>query len=120
MRARELPQARAIACPSAFDLCFARVCRRIKNNMSSCLRCLPLVLATVFAAEGAAAQTDPIAEFYRGKTITLVSSGGVGGPIDLACRVVAKFITRHIPGNPTVVVRNMPGGGHVLMSNYMF
>jgi tripartite-type tricarboxylate transporter receptor subunit TctC len=67
-----------------------------------------------------AAKADPIAEFYKGKTITIVSSGGVGGPIDLACRVVAKFIARHVPGNPTVVVRNMPGGGHVLMSNYMF
>jgi tripartite-type tricarboxylate transporter receptor subunit TctC len=49
-----------------------------------------------------------------------VSSGGAGGPIDLACRVVARFMSRHIPGNPTIVVRNMPGGGHVLMSNYMF
>src|SRR5262245_61784718 len=68
----------------------------------------------------ASAQSDPIAEFYKGKTVTIVSSGGVGGPIDLACRVVARFLPRHIPGNPTIVVRNMPGGGHVLMSNYMF
>ncbi len=66
------------------------------------------------------AAADPIEDFYKGKTVTIVSSGGVGGPIDLACRTVAKYITRHIPGNPTVVVRNMPGGGHVLMSNYMF
>ena len=67
-----------------------------------------------------AAQADPIADFYKGKTVTIVSSGGVGGPIDLACRVVARFLPRHIPGNPTIVVRNMPGGGHVLMSNFMF
>ena len=66
------------------------------------------------------AQTDPIADFYKGKTVTIVASGGVGGPIDLACRVVARFLPRHIPGNPTIVVRNMPGGGHVLMSNFMF
>lgn len=78
------------------------------------------VLGFGFAPAGAGAQTDAIASFYKGKTVTIVSSGGVGGPIDLACRVVAKFIARHIPGNPTVVVRNMPGGGHVLMSNYMF
>jgi tripartite-type tricarboxylate transporter receptor subunit TctC len=68
----------------------------------------------------AAAQSDPIAQFYKGKTVTIVASGGVGGPIDLACRVVAKFLARHIPGNPTIVVRNMPGGGHVLMSNFMY
>jgi tripartite-type tricarboxylate transporter receptor subunit TctC len=68
----------------------------------------------------ATAQADPIEEFYKGKTVTIVSSGGVGGPIDLACRMVARFLSKHIPGNPTIVVRNMPGGGHVLMSNFMF
>jgi len=77
-------------------------------------------IAVALALVSSGAQADPIADFYKGKTITIVSSGGVGGPIDLACRGVAKFIARHIPGNPTVVVRNMPGGGHVLMSNYMF
>jgi tripartite-type tricarboxylate transporter receptor subunit TctC len=66
------------------------------------------------------ATADPIAEFYKGKTVTIVSSGGVGGPIDLACRTVARHLARHIPGHPTIVVRNMPGGGHVLMSNFMF
>jgi tripartite-type tricarboxylate transporter receptor subunit TctC len=68
----------------------------------------------------APAHADPIAEFYKGKTVTVVASSGAGGPIDLACRLVARFLSRHIPGNPTIVVRNMPGGGHVLMSNYMF
>ena len=77
------------------------------------------VLTLVLPLPGTAS-ADPIAEFYKGKTVTIVASSGAGGPIDLACRVVAKFITRHIPGNPTVVVRNMPGGGHVLMSNFMY
>ncbi len=82
----------------------------------------PLLFAFALGStlSGAVAQTDPIAEFYRGKTVTIVSSGGVGGPIDLACRIVARFLPRHIPGNPTIVVRNMPGGGHVLMSNFMY
>jgi tripartite-type tricarboxylate transporter receptor subunit TctC len=66
------------------------------------------------------AQADPIEDFYKGKTITIVASSGAGGPIDLACRTVARFLGRHIPGNPSIVVRNMPGGGHVLMSNFMF
>src|SRR5215211_3533889 len=81
--------------------------------------CAWLVLLALGVAP-AHAQSDPIAGFYKGKTVTIVASGGVGGPIDLACRVVARFLPRHIPGNPTIVVRNMPGGGHVLMSNYMF
>src|SRR5215475_10286435 len=82
---------------------------------------LHVVPALVIAALlPSVAQAEPIEEFYKGKTVTIVSSGGVGGPIDLACRTVARFISRHIPGHPTIVVRNMPGGGHVLMSNYMF
>ena len=82
--------------------------------------CLLVMFALGLAPASARAQADSIADFYKGKTVTIVSSGGVGGPIDLACRVVARYLARHIPGNPTIVVRNMPGGGHVLMSNFMY
>jgi tripartite-type tricarboxylate transporter receptor subunit TctC len=78
-----------------------------------------LALSAVVTATISPALADPIEDFYKGKTLTIISSGGVGGPIDLACRTVGKYLARHIPGNPTIVVRNMPGGGHVLMSNYM-
>src|SRR5262245_48268276 len=83
-------------------------------------RSIALALTAAIALTAAPAAADPIEEFYKGKTLTIVSSGGVGGPIDLAYRTVARFISLHIPGHPTIVVRNMPGGGHVLMSNYMF
>jgi tripartite-type tricarboxylate transporter receptor subunit TctC len=79
-----------------------------------------IALALASGLASGAANADPIADFYKGKTVTIVASSGAGGPIDLACRAVAKFMSRHIPGNPTIVVRNMPGGGHVLMSNFMF
>jgi tripartite-type tricarboxylate transporter receptor subunit TctC len=79
-----------------------------------------LALFALALPVNAGAQADPIAEFYKGKTVTVVASSGAGGPIDLACRLVARFLSRHIPGNPTIVVRNMPGGGHVLMSNFMY
>jgi tripartite-type tricarboxylate transporter receptor subunit TctC len=88
--------------------------------MQSRTHALLVMLALGLTPGNAGAQTDAIADFYEGKTVTIISSGGVGGPIDLACRVVARFLPRHIPGNPTIVVRNMPGGGHVLMSNYMY
>ncbi len=79
-----------------------------------------MAFALGLAPSLAPAQADPIADFYQGKTITIVASSGAGGPIDIACRAVARFLGRHIPGNPTIVVRNMPGGGHVLMSNFMY
>jgi tripartite-type tricarboxylate transporter receptor subunit TctC len=90
-----------------------------KPKHASSRQSIVLALSAFVAVTTSPALADPIEDFYKGKTLTIVSSGGVGGPIDLACRTVAKFISRHIPGNPTIVVRNMPGGGHVLMSNYM-
>jgi tripartite-type tricarboxylate transporter receptor subunit TctC len=61
-----------------------------------------------------------VEDFYRNKTITVVASTGAGGPLDLIARTIAKHMARHVPGVPTMVVRNMPGGGHVLATNFMF
>jgi tripartite-type tricarboxylate transporter receptor subunit TctC len=65
------------------------------------------------------ADADPIEDFYKGKTITVITSTGVGGPFDLTARALAKHMGRYIPGGPSMIVRNMPGGGHVLATNYM-
>jgi len=62
----------------------------------------------------------PAADFYKGKTITLITSTGVGGTYDVVARLVARYMPRYIPGNPTMIVQNMPGGGNVLATNYMF
>jgi tripartite-type tricarboxylate transporter receptor subunit TctC len=79
------------------------------------------VLATfVTACIGASsAGADPVEDFYKGKTVTIVTSTGVGGPFDLTARALAKHMFRYIPGRPTMIVRNMPGGGHVLATNFM-
>src|SRR5437899_12214208 len=66
------------------------------------------------------ARADPIEDFYKGKTITIVTSTGVGGPFDLTARALAKHMPRYLPGRPTMIVRNMPGGGHVLATHYMY
>ena len=47
-------------------------------------------------------------------------STGVGGVFDLTARTVAKYMPKYIPGKPTMIVKNMPGGGHVLATNFMF
>jgi tripartite-type tricarboxylate transporter receptor subunit TctC len=74
------------------------------------------VLSTVIAA--AAAQTPDA--FYKGKTITLITSTGVGGTYDVVARLVARIMPRYLPGHPTIIVQNMPGGGNVLATNYMY
>lgn len=63
---------------------------------------------------------DPVSEFYKDKTITLVISTGVGGGYDRNGRLVARHITRFIPGNPTIVPKNMPGAGNVVAMNHMY
>ncbi len=70
----------------------------------------------VIASPPAAAQAD----FYKGKTIELTVSTGVGGGLDANARVVARHLANHIPGQPTIVVKNMPGAGHIRAANYVF
>ncbi len=110
--------------PRALNLCSAPRPARVRSSEES-IDASPQVFAAARTGAWRRARKRGRADrsdhgLHKGKTVTIVASGGVGGPIDLACRVVARFLSRHIPGNPTIVVRNMPGGGHVLMSNYMF
>jgi tripartite-type tricarboxylate transporter receptor subunit TctC len=59
-------------------------------------------------------------EFYKGKTITVVTSTGPGGTYDLTARSLSRHMPRYLPGAPNMVVQNMPGGGNVLATNFMY
>jgi len=74
------------------------------------------LIAVLAAPIPAAAQAD----FYKGKTVDLVISTGVGGGLDANARVVARHLADHIPGGPTIVPRNMPGAGHIRAANFVF
>ena len=67
-----------------------------------------------------ATQAQPVADFYRGKTVNVLIGVGVGGEYDLQARLVARHIGKHIPGNPTIVAQNMTGAGGINMANYLF
>lgn len=77
------------------------------------------LLAAILFTSAASAQTD-VADFYRSHTIDLYVAGAQGGAFDLHTRMVAPFLKRHIPGNPTILVRPMPGAGGARLANYMF
>ena len=66
------------------------------------------VSAMLFAAT-VAATADPVTEFYKGKTISLIIASGEGGGYDISGRLTAEFLSKYIPGHPTVIARNMPG-----------
>jgi tripartite-type tricarboxylate transporter receptor subunit TctC len=80
------------------------------------------VAVTFLALSGLASSTataDPIADFYRGKSISMIIATAPGGDYDLRARLVSRHMGRHIPGNPTIVPRNMPGGVGIQAMNYM-
>ncbi|MSP94218.1 MAG: hypothetical protein EXR00_03025 [Alphaproteobacteria bacterium] len=72
------------------------------------------------AAWPAAAAPAPSADNFQWKQMTLITSTGVGGTYDLIARLVSKHMPKYLPGNPTIVVQNMPGGGNVIATNYMY
>ena len=67
-----------------------------------------------------AARADEVADFYRGKQVGLVVGFGPGGGYDIYARLLARHIGKYIPGNPNVVVQNMPGAGSLRAANYIY
>jgi tripartite-type tricarboxylate transporter receptor subunit TctC len=63
---------------------------------------------------------DPVAEFYSGKSITLLIGFGPGGGYDSYARVLARHLGQHIPGQPDVIPQNMPGAGGLAVANFLY
>src|ERR1700730_10542352 len=76
-----------------------------------------IVVAAMWAVTPAFAQS--VAEFYSGKQITLIVGASAGGGYDTQARLVARHLGQHIPGNPTIIVQNMPGAGSLTATNYI-
>lgn len=71
-------------------------------------------------ASGAdSARADAISDFYKGKTVTIIVSTGGGSYVAIA-RTIAKHMRNHIPGDPTIITKAMPGAGHVKATNFMY
>jgi tripartite-type tricarboxylate transporter receptor subunit TctC len=81
------------------------------------------MLSALAACLLAAATQTPAhaqADFYKGKTVTVVVGARAVGSLSLSAQVLARHWGRHIPGNPTVVLRQMPGGAHLNATNHVF
>src|SRR5947207_15627827 len=75
-----------------------------------------LALAVAAIAIAAAA---PAQDYYKGRTLTIVVGFTAGGGFDVNARVLARHIGRHIPGNPTIVVQNVPGAAGIKSVQYL-
>jgi tripartite-type tricarboxylate transporter receptor subunit TctC len=76
------------------------------------------VIASIAASPAVAG--DSVADFYSGKSISLLIGFGPGGGYDTYARVLARHLGKHIPGNPSVVPQNMPGAGGLAAANYVY
>ncbi len=84
-------------------------------------RALALAASACSLAFGVApAAADSVADFYKGKTVSLIVGYSAGGGADLWARFIARHLGRHIPGNPNVIVQNMPGGSGLAAVNYVY
>src|ERR1700687_3981445 len=68
----------------------------------------------------ALAHAQSPAEFYRGKNVELYIGYSVGGAYDLYARVLARHLGKHIPGNPTIVPKNLEGAGSLRLANWLY
>jgi len=76
------------------------------------------VVAAALTVEPAMAESP--AEFYRGKTVTMIVSSAAGGGYDTLARVIANYLGKHIPGTPQVIVRNMAGAGGIVATKHLY
>src|SRR6476620_1255 len=88
------------------------------NLQSFAGRIGPVAAAAVLVLCGAAPAAAE--DFYAGKQITLIVGAGVGGGYDHQARLVAHHLSKHIPGNPGIIVQNMPAAGGMTATNYLF
>jgi len=77
-------------------------------------------LLSLLAIPAAAAPAQAQADFYKGKTVTVIAGTRLTGSLGLTAQLVSRHLGRFIPGNPTVVLRQMPGGAHLVASGYVY
>jgi tripartite-type tricarboxylate transporter receptor subunit TctC len=79
-----------------------------------------LAVMLVAALLPSQARADAVADFYQGKTVTIYVGFGPGGGYDAYAQLLGQHIRRHIPGEPTVIVKHMPGAGSLTLMNYLW
>jgi len=83
---------------------------------------LPLTFA-ILAVTGLApqpGQAQSVADFYRNKTLSIIVGGSAGGGFDTLARAIGRHIGKHIPGNPEITVKNMPGAGGLMSLDHLY
>ena len=87
---------------------------------SAGLRWIAMGSVAVTALIPDAVRASGVETFYKGRSISLIIGFSAGSGYDIYARLLARYIGRHIPGNPSIIPQNMPGGGSLKAANYMY
>ncbi|MGZ3283648.1 MAG: Bug family tripartite tricarboxylate transporter substrate binding protein [Xanthobacteraceae bacterium] len=79
-----------------------------------------LITAALLSTPGGESRAQTPADFFKGRTVDLYIGYSVGGGYDVYARMVARHMGRHIPGNPTIVPKNMEGAGSIRLANWLY
>jgi tripartite-type tricarboxylate transporter receptor subunit TctC len=91
-----------------------------KKNRFLAILSISAMLLAASGFLGPARAEDKVADFYQGKKITLIVGYGPGGGYDLLARLLGRHMGRYIPGNPDIIVQNMPGAGSMAAANFIY
>ena len=95
-----------------------RLRHRTRNGGNAAVAAAAIAAATLISSVPVGA--DPVADFYRGKTLRMLIGYGPGGGYDIYGRLIAEFLPRHLPGHPTIIAQNMPGAGSFVAAKYIY
>jgi tripartite-type tricarboxylate transporter receptor subunit TctC len=87
---------------------------------ASMRKSIPLVLTVFSLALTASSQTHANTDFYKGKTITIIAGTKAGDVYDLYARLFAQYLPKYIPGEPNIIVQNMPGAASMIAANHVY
>ncbi len=93
-----------------------RIAPRIRTRGRAALA----VLAVALSLDSAVVEAQEVADFYANRSIAILVGAGPGGITDTSARIIGGFLEELVPGGPSVIVQNMPGGGSVTMANHIF
>src|SRR3954471_1482883 len=79
-----------------------------------------ILAAVALWMSSADARAQSVEEFYSKNNLTIIAAFNAGGSNDVYCRAIARFIGKHIPGKPNVIVQNMPGAATIKATNYIW
>jgi len=98
----------------------ARVFGHLVLAMGFIALAAPVLMAAVAGQRSRAFDEKAVADFYRGKTVSIIVGFAAGGGYDITARVIGKHLGNHIPGNPNVIVENRPGAGSLVSANLTY